>query len=168
MKRLFTATAALCLGLGMAQAQTDPTTFLQTFQGTWAGAGESRTNFNDPYVPAECSLTIEWLGRRGLQSDGICSGARQTFAAGGTIEVEADGTLSGRFMFPYFVTAAQNTVAIEAGNLVAYSTVDTEDLGALEFRIILEPPVNGVLMMRSQARIDGSWGDVAWVRLIAQ
>lgn len=140
--------------------------WLLAFEGNWAGTGQSRTGPDTDYVPAECSFVVEWT-RQGLRSDGTCSGARQTFAAGGIVRLESDGTLSGTFMAPYMVQTSSEAIRIEGGRLVAYLVY--EDNGDLfSFRVEVTAPVNGAMSMRSQMLIEGVYRDVAHVDLRAQ
>ena len=151
-----------------ADATADLTTYLQQFIGEWAGTGQSRTGVEAPYVDAACNISI-WWARGALRTDGNCSGARQTFSAGGALAV-ANGTLSGTFLQPYFAEPASSSVSIENGALVVRSTYQPpEPEPPIDFRVTIQPPTAGAFEMRTEARAaGGAFVDVATIRLLAQ
>lgn len=160
-----TLLAAVVFLLSFPASAQDRQAFLLQFQGNWSGSGQSRTGPEEPYVPAQCSFIVEWT-RQGLRSDGSCSGARRTFAAGGVVRLDGEA-LSGTFMAPYFGPPVRDEIHIEAGRPVAYATYEIDEI-EYSFRVQLSPPVNGIMEMRSHMLVEGVYQDVAQVTLRAQ
>lgn len=154
--KVTTVVAAVALHLNPALAQDAR---LLPFTGEWVGTGEGREWPTAPWEPASCEITIEW--RRGLQSYGVCEGARGRFSAGGT--VTTDPVVSGTFLVPHFVDITDPGVELRGDALVATYAYESET-AVYAFRLTVRR-AGDTLEMRTEALIEGRWHEVGRVVL---
>ena len=150
------AIAACILAASFTPAFAQDARYLP-FTGVWHGEGQAREGANAAWQSAACEITIEW--QRGLQSHGVCEGARGRFSAGGTMGIASENT----FMVPHFIDVTGADADLIGGAIVAIY-----EIAEMQFRLTVTTDGRGSMAMVTQVGTDAGWVEVGHLTLRAQ